>query len=277
MKYSTRKLRKQFNLTHLIVFNILFFVVIKLAIPLSVSQFATVGTAITPFDSREIIQQTNKVRLAQSLPALKANTKLDLAAYEKLKDMAKNHYFAHVSPSGVTPWYWISNTGYKYSYAGENLALGFDTAADTVQAWINSPSHKANLLNTRYSEIGVATGIASINGINGVLVVQTFGRPSTAVVNTSRLKPTAVSTDSKVPVRSGGPIVKDLYANLEQASKLANAYALYLALLIAVVGITGFMRGFSRKMLFTMGVSFNLLVLFFLIPAFNIVSRTAVF
>ncbi|MBX4190123.1 CAP domain-containing protein [Candidatus Parcubacteria bacterium] len=275
MKYVTRKIRK-LNLTHLIIFNIVAFLAIKAIIPLSVSQFADIGTVVTPFDSREIVSQTNKARLAQNLIALKANTKLDLAAYEKMRDMIKNNYFAHVSPSGVTPWAWIKDSGYKYSYAGENLALGFTSAADTVKAWLNSPGHKANLLNSHYSEIGVATGLASINGISGVLVVQTFGRPSATVINTSKLKPTAISTDPKVPSRSGA-ITKDLYASFEEAGRLVNAYVLYLISLIAIIGIAGIFKGYSRKMLLTMGVSFNLLIMVFIVPAFQLVTRTSIF
>lgn len=162
-----------------IFWSILALVCVKFVFSSPVFQFAAVLDSIPLFDSREIISETNEARKNNNIVELKPNYQLDLAAQEKLEDMVKNNYFSHVSPSGTTPWFWIKSSAYNYLYAGENLAIGFTTADETVEAWLNSPSHKENLLNTNYREIGVAIGRANIDGISGILVVQMFGSQST--------------------------------------------------------------------------------------------------
>ena len=166
----------------IIFWNFVLFLLVKLIIPNSAFQSASLLGLIPSFDSRDIVKSTNEARMANNLPALSPNTQLDLAASEKLNDMALQEYFAHTSPSGITPWYWIKDSQYKYSVAGENLAIGFVTAKDTVQAWLNSPSHRANLLNNQYQDIGVAVKSVEINNREGILVVQMFGKPSGQVV-----------------------------------------------------------------------------------------------
>ena len=166
------------SIRKILIFNAILLFAIKAALPLAGPQLATLWEQIAPFDSREIIAETNKVRTVNNLGLLKANPKLDLAASEKLSDMIAKGYFAHNNPEGIAPWFWIEKNGYNYTHAGENLALGFLKADETVTAWMNSSSHRANILNTNYNEIGVATGKAAINGVAGVLVVQMFGRPN---------------------------------------------------------------------------------------------------
>ena len=173
-----QKITNLVTIRKILIFNAVLLFFIKAALPLAGPQLATLWEQIAPFDSREIIAETNKVRTANNLGPLKANPKLDLAASEKLSDMIAKGYFSHNNPEGVAPWFWIEKNGYNYTHAGENLALGFLRADETVTAWMNSPSHRANILNTNYNEIGVATGKAAINGVAGVLVVQMFGRPN---------------------------------------------------------------------------------------------------
>ncbi|OGN13715.1 MAG: hypothetical protein A3J47_02455 [Candidatus Yanofskybacteria bacterium RIFCSPHIGHO2_02_FULL_43_22] len=164
------------NIRKILVFNAVLLLAIKVALPLAGPQLATIWEQITPFDPQEIIAETNKVRTANNLSPLKANFKLDAAASEKLSDMIAKGYFAHNNPEGLAPWFWIEKNNYEYTHAGENLALGFLRADETVAAWMNSSSHRANIMNTNYNEIGVATGKAVINGVTGVLVVQMFGK-----------------------------------------------------------------------------------------------------
>lgn len=101
-----------------------------------------------------LLSGTNNQRTANGLGALALNSMLSRAAQAKAQDMMTNDYWSHVSPSGVTPWYWITSAGYSYQTAGENLAYGFATASDTITGWMNSPSHRANILNTSYKEVG---------------------------------------------------------------------------------------------------------------------------
>lgn len=162
----------------LVIWNLVIFVLVKVVFSYSGFQLANLVSQIELFSSQDIVAQTNVERKANNLPPLRTSSRLDLAAEEKLKDMIQDGYFAHISPDGTTPWFWIKNAAYQYIYAGENLAIGFTDAKEAVEAWMNSPSHKANLLNNKYEEIGVAVGQASnINGYSGILVVQMFGKP----------------------------------------------------------------------------------------------------
>lgn len=115
------------------------------------------------------------------LPALTENTKLDQDAEAKLKDMFARQYFEHVSPDGKGPSDQAKAAGYQYVVIGENLALGnFKNDQALVDAWMNSPGHRANILNTKYLEIGVAVGQGEFEGHQTWLAVQEFGRPASA-------------------------------------------------------------------------------------------------
>jgi len=107
-------------------------------------------------DIEEIISLTNEFREKNNLPPLKENQLLNRAAEEKAKDMFKKGYFDHLGPDGITPWYWIKELGYQYKYAGENLAKGFSDNEKMVQALMHSPSHRKNILNEKYQDIGIA-------------------------------------------------------------------------------------------------------------------------
>ncbi len=128
-----------------------------------------------------IIELTNQERQAQGLSPLKHNSTLDLAAQKKASDMLANNYFAHTSPTGVKPWQWFKEVGYNYTFAGENLAMNFAEAEDAIQAWMDSASHRDNLLSKNYDEIGVAVVIGKLAGNETTLVVQLFGKTFTQV------------------------------------------------------------------------------------------------
>lgn len=126
-----------------------------------------------------LVDQTNDARIAENVNALRVSPILERAAMAKANDMAKKGYFAHTSPEGITPWYWFKDAGYVYSYAGENLAVNFVDSRDVTNAWLESPKHKANIINGKYTEIGIATAEGLYEGRPAVLVVQLFGKPST--------------------------------------------------------------------------------------------------
>lgn len=138
-----------------------------------------------------LVDLTNKTRLLNNESTLIRNSILDNAAKLKAEDMASSGYFAHTSPSGVTPWYWFGQVGYSFSYAGENLAIDFTESLDVENAWLNSPTHKANILNSNFKEIGIATAEGFRNGKPTTYVVQMFGSP---LVSAS----TNVSTQDKL-------------------------------------------------------------------------------
>lgn len=140
-----------------------------------------------------VIELTNQKRAAEGQPPLKENKALDEAAAAKAADMIARNYWAHNAPNGIEPWNFILNSGYSYLHAGENLARDFSNPTDVVEAWMKSPSHKANLINAKYRDIGVAVIDGQINGVETTLVVQMFGTlqgatPSVTSEKTSLVK-----------------------------------------------------------------------------------------
>lgn len=126
-----------------------------------------------------ILNFTNSQRKTNGLlPPLSQNSKLDKVAILRVKDMFEKEYFEHKSPSGVGASDIAHDIGYEFILVGENIALGnFASDEDLVQAWMNSPGHRANILNNRYTEIGIATERGLYKGKKVWLAVQIFGRP----------------------------------------------------------------------------------------------------
>jgi len=135
-----------------------------------------------------LVDLTNSDRIQNSIELLKVNPLLVAAAQLKANDMAQNGYFAHTSPAGVTPWFWLEKVGYHYSGAGENLAVNYSDSSDIENAWMNSPDHRANILDNRFSEIGIATAKGIYKGREAIFVVQFFGRPEAKVAQTAPIK-----------------------------------------------------------------------------------------
>jgi uncharacterized protein YkwD len=125
----------------------------------------------------EVIALTNGERAQNNVGLLHENNLLDAAAQAKADDMAKHGYFSHVGPDGKEPWAWISQAGYAYQSAGENLAVRFSDSADVVNAWMASPSHRANMVKPVYTEIGVGTAQGQFEGTPTTYVVQYFATP----------------------------------------------------------------------------------------------------
>ena len=159
-----------------IITYILIAVLIK-TIPLLVIYYVPTTNFFAEVNSNVILNLTNEYRKQNGLNELKVNPLLNEIAKEKASDMLSKKYFAHNSPDGLTPWYWFIKNNYNYKYAGENLAIDFVDSSQVVNAWLNSPSHRANLLNQNYQEIGVAVTSGNLDGYETILVVQVFGTP----------------------------------------------------------------------------------------------------
>lgn len=124
------------------------------------------------------IEETNKRRTIEGLEPLTENTNLRIAAQNKLQDMFAQEYFEHISPDGTSPGKLVEAAGYEYVTVGENLALGnYADDIELVQAWMDSPPHRENILTDTYTEIGVAVGKGMFEGEMTWLAVQEFGRP----------------------------------------------------------------------------------------------------
>ena len=140
---------------------------------------------------------TNEERQAQNLTALNTNPILVKAAELKANDMVTKGYFAHTSPEGKTPWYWLNQVGYKYQYAGENLAVNFTDSKDVTNAWMNSPTHKANIVKDKYTEIGTGIATGVFEGREAVFVVQVYANP--LIIKQNTIAPKKTEGTSKSP------------------------------------------------------------------------------
>jgi len=125
--------------------------------------------------AQEVIDLTNKSRIEAGLDPLVVNDKLTQAAKEKANDMFQNQYFDHNSPQGLTPWDFIRSAGYEYRFAGENLAIDFITARGAHKALMESLSHRENILNAKYTEIGVAVLEGNFEQGSSIIIVEEFG------------------------------------------------------------------------------------------------------
>ncbi len=124
-----------------------------------------------------LVSLTNRDRAAANLAELKVSAILEKAAQLKADDMASKSYFSHNTPDGKLPWYWFEQAGYNYSVAGENLAVNFQNSEEVERAWMNSKTHFLNIINPRFTEIGIATSTGFYKGRTAVFVVQLFGTP----------------------------------------------------------------------------------------------------
>lgn len=154
---------------------------------------------------QKVIELTNSERQANGLPELVYNKELSEAATAKATDMFAHNYWAHISPTGVEPWFFITNANYKYQHAGENLARDFSNPSSVVAAWMASPTHKQNILDKRYQDIGIAVMDGYINGVETTLVVQMFGTTQKAA---SKITATSVVNPVVNPVVASEPEVK---------------------------------------------------------------------
>lgn len=180
----------------LVVYTIILLIVNTFGGFLGIPQ--AMASSITPAN---IIQLTNQQRAAAGLNTLSTNAKLTAAAQAKANNMLEVQYWDHFGPNGETPWMFISQAGYTYVYAGENLAKGFRTAEGVHEAWMASPTHKANIMSGNYKDIGVAVVEGTLLGKETILVVQMFGNQTSQT-----FKPTTPST---TPETTPKPIVPE--------------------------------------------------------------------
>jgi hypothetical protein len=153
----------------LVFFEAVFLIGTLVVVPSS-GYFANIISSVLVYD-------TNRVRAASDVPPLTVNPFLVAAAQRKADDMAARGYFSHESPEGASPWQWMQEVGYQYASAGENLAVNFVDSDVVMQAWLSSESHRTNILNGNFTEIGVATARGNYRGREAIFVVQLFARP----------------------------------------------------------------------------------------------------
>lgn len=156
-----------------------------------------------------VIELTNQKREEKGVEPLRIDPLLTQSALMKASDMFLKDYWAHVSPEGIEPWHFFVQAGYKYRFAGENLARDFSKPEDVVAAWVASPSHRENLLAARYRDIGIAVVDGKLGGVETTLVVQFFGTKFSEAVAESEIS-TPLTTLTTIPVTPlGASVQKD--------------------------------------------------------------------
>ncbi len=223
------------------------FVLIAYQLLLSATPYAGVkilGYAAN-ISTTEVIRLTNIKRAEAGVGALRYNALLSQAAAAKGAHMLQYDYWAHVAPDGTEPWKFFTDVGYRYRYAGENLARDFTNPQSTVDAWMASPAHRENLLSTKYVDIGVAVVEGDLSGADTTIVVQLFGTPlsdttvaevaakplitatpkpkptnNPTIAPTSFIEEVTSSTVTPTPNSSGGSILTTLPPTETKASKL---------------------------------------------------------
>lgn len=173
--YKPKSLQIDFLMIYLITAFLMSFVFKKIDLT-NILGFATDITI------DKLYQLTNQEREKNHLPPLNYNKKLASAAYQKAQDMFAKNYWAHFAPDGKTPWDFILNSGYSYEYAGENLAKNFLFSDGVISAWMNSPTHRENILKSTYTDVGFAVVNGVLNGEETTLIVQMFGKPNTSSI-----------------------------------------------------------------------------------------------
>ena len=168
--YRAKSLHTDFLMAYLVIAFVMNFAFKQIGLT-NILGFAT------DISTDKLYQLVNQERQKAGLGALTYNDKLSGAAYAKAQDMFSKNYWAHFGPDGKTPWDFILNSGYRYEYAGENLAKNFLFSDGVVSAWMNSQTHRDNILKSEYSEVGYAIVNGTLNGEQTTLVVQMFGKP----------------------------------------------------------------------------------------------------
>ena len=168
-----------------------------------------------------IIKYSNKEREKQSLPGFSENKKLSASAEAKLEDMFKQQYFEHTSPQGKTMNDLAVEVNYDYILIGENLAEGdFKDDEALVSAWMASPNHRANILNSLYTEIGVAVGRGMIKDQEVWLAIQHFGRPANLC--------SEIDKDLKLSINQNKARIEELTQELNLGNGGAAVFLAYL-------------------------------------------------
>lgn len=122
----------------------------------------------------------NADRVQSGVEGLSYSPKLAEVAQLKANDMALKSYFSHNAPDGTEPWHWFEQAGYRFTHAGENLAVFFSDSVEVEKAWMNSPTHRENILNGNFTEVGIGLAEGLYQGRPTTFVVQMFGTPAYA-------------------------------------------------------------------------------------------------
>lgn len=201
----------------LICASILMFLLSQVAVAYLPRYAPVVLAQVSTITPEEVIKLTNEERIKAGAPEIQPDPLLTQAAIAKASYMFAKNYWAHTSPDGTEPWKFVMDAGYKYRFAGENLARDFTGTDAVVTAWLASPTHKENLLSTRYQDIGVAVVRGELDGVQTTLVVQMFG---TKMSNAGQIETRNLVAKNTVSLPRVIPKVESLISENIPANKI---------------------------------------------------------
>ncbi|MEI6326700.1 MAG: CAP domain-containing protein [Candidatus Roizmanbacteria bacterium] len=178
----------------------------------------------TDVSTVRLMTLTNEQRVAKGLNALVYNPQLAAAAAAKAQDMFAKGYWAHFGPNGESPWNFILAAGYQYDSAGENLAKNYVSSNDVVNAWMNSPTHRDNILKPSYEEVGFAVVNGSLQGEDTTLVVQMFGSRIGFEQSTPNQQSKPESSNAPIQVAAVIPTITPLPTATRAPQVLSGSY-----------------------------------------------------
>ncbi len=210
-----------------------------------------------------LLEETNEERARVNANKLMLNQQLSSAAQAKAEDMATRNYWSHNTPEGQEPWIFVIDAGYEYKKAGENLAYGFRSSEATIGGWMNSKTHRENLLDGAYSEVGF--GYANAPNYQGkgevTIVVAMYGTPlhSTVPVGSSSEKDLA----QKKPAAMEQPIVNQEVKQVSIYEAASNGRTAWLGFAIGLmsgisIAVLALKHGIAIRKLFVRGESYVL-------------------
>jgi len=180
--------------------------------------YPSYGSQALSLTAANVLSLANQARAAAGAQALRLSVLLNSSAQAKADDMAKNGYFAHTSPSGLTPWSFIRGSGYRYVRSAENLAVHYQTAEAAQGSWMASPSHRANIMNPAFVDLGVGIARGVFEGADTLFVVEHFGQPfvepeaakhsassTPALIQAAAVAPSTVATGTAAAVVATAP------------------------------------------------------------------------
>ncbi len=176
-------------------------------------------------DASDLMKKINSERTQRFIPALTTNSRLVAAATGKANDMLSRSYFAHIDPDGNYVWPRIESAGYRpYSTLGENLAMDFTSAEEVVDAWMNSPTHRANIVNAKFED----QGLSSIAGLfepnhNTIVIASLFGTLIKTTQATPPPQPTAAPA-APSPAPKPTPSAPKTAISISQDIKIKSTY-----------------------------------------------------
>jgi hypothetical protein len=216
------------------------------------------ASLITEYNVVELVNQT---REAEGLKALEPDETLFKIASDKASDMFKYNYFAHTSPQGITPWLWFEKNAYDYKYAGENLAINFSSAEEQQKAWMKSETHRQNILDPNFTEIGIAVKKGILDGHLTTLTVQTFGQKLAYAPPTDLQKTTATEVAGETWISNLAPKVdRETIQNFKRQLLGSGENFSHSMVQIRDEKLVGFLESFFLSILWLI-VTMNLLIL----------------